>query len=104
MKQKRKMKRKDVRDAVNLEKQSNKSNRDKLLKEHGNTNDPPLLRKQTTIVGVFNEDITNKTFKSQAMTGSNSDIYGPDGKKISYSYDGENDRSLLYDFKERNPN
>jgi hypothetical protein len=50
------------------------------------------------------EDITKKEFQSQSLTGSDSGLMGPDGKKISYSYDGDNDRSLLYDFKERQPN
>jgi len=63
------------------------------------------LKKQT-IVGVlpeeWPEDITKKDYQTQSITASDSGVIGPDGKKISYSYDGDNDRSLLYEYEQRN--
>ena len=99
MRNKRKLKIKDFEEAVKQQQDSQSSGRAKLLKDHGTTN--PGLRKQKTIVGVMPEDISKKEFQSHSITGSDSGLIGPDGKKISYSYEGDNDRSLLYDLMER---
>ena len=92
---------KDLREAINNEEKENDQNpRGSLIKDHENA-----LQKKSTIVGVLPEDITKKGFGSQSLTGSDSGAaIGPDGKKISYSYDGDNDRSLLYEYQERNNN
>ena len=72
-----------------------------MIQDHENVNG---LLKKSTVVGVLPGDITKKDFQTQSMTGSDSGVIGPDGKRISYSYDGDNDRSLLYDYQERNVN
>ena len=51
MRNKRKLKIRDLKEAVKQQQESNSSGRAKLLKEHGTTN--PNLRKQKTMVGVM---------------------------------------------------
>jgi hypothetical protein len=97
----RKLKMRDLRDAVKKEEKEGKDDRASLIQDHENVNG---LLKKSTVVGVLPGDITKKDFQTQSMTGSDSGVMGPDGKKISYSYDGDNDRSLLYDVQERNNN
>lgn len=51
------------------------------------------------MVGVFPNDISKGEFKTNSYSNEDSgQQYGPDGKKISKSYDGNNDTSLLYDY------
>ena len=61
MRNKRKLKIRDMKDAVKKDFQSNNSQRAKLLKDHGGVSNPQL-RKQATVVGVMPEDITKKEF------------------------------------------
>ena len=52
---------------------------------------------------MFPNDISKGEFKTNSLSNEDSGaLYGPDGKKISKSYDGNADTSLLYDYQHRN--
>ena len=61
------------------------------------------LQKQNTIVGVFPDHISKGDFKTNSFSNEDSGaLYGADGRKISKSYDGNADTSLLYEYQHRN--
>jgi hypothetical protein len=99
---KRKIKMREFKDRVDLEEKLKKDNkRASLLDDHDIQGG--LFKKQKTMVGVLPEDVSKKDYVTQSITNSDSGEVGPDGKKISYSHDGDDyDRSLLYDYDQRN--
>jgi len=99
---KRKIKMREFKDRVDQEEKLKKENkRASLLDDHDNQAGP--YKKQKTMVGVLPEDVSKKDYVTQSISNSDSGEVGPDGKKISYSHDGDDyDRSLLYDYDQRN--
>jgi len=100
MKNKRKIKLRDLKDQLKKDKASGSDERNQLINGHQNEN---LLKKTNTMVGVFPTDISKGDFKTNSYSNEDSEnMIGADGKKISKSYDGNNDTSLLYDYQQRN--
>jgi hypothetical protein len=102
LKNQRKLKMKDLRDEIKKNKDIDSAERNKLLNEHklAASGAGPDLLKKSTIVGVLPNDVSKGDFNTHSYSGEDSGVViGPNGKKISYSYDGNNDTSLLYDYK-----
>ena len=52
---------------------------------------------------MFPDHISKGEFKTNSFSNEDSGaLYGADGRKISKSYDGNADTSLLYDYQHRN--
>ena len=104
LKNQRKLKMKDLRDEIKKNKAIDSDERNKLLNEHkmsAGGKGPDLLKK-STIVGVLPNDVSKGDFNTKSYSGEDSGVaIGPNGKKISLSYDGNNDTSLLYDYNRK---
>ena len=104
MRKQRKMKIRDLKNEIKKKETQNSDERAKLLNDHKIVSgEGPQDLKKTIVVGVLPVDVSkNGEFNTHSYSGEDSaGQIGPDGKRISYSYDGNNDTTLLYDYQRR---